>query len=822
MEHNYFADIILPVPLPRLFTYQITEDWIQEIEIGSRVIVPFGNKKIYSGLVYSIHDSKPEEYETKEILSVLDNKPVVNEIQLNFWHWIAQYYMCTLGEVYKAALPSGLKLESETKVHYNSDWVSEVTLSKNENLILDHLASNKNSTIQELNNITGLKNSLPVIKSLLDRQALFVSEKLKDGFKPKTKKVILLAQEYHKEQKIQNAFTELSRAHKQLDVLMTFFTLAGGAHKENYSKAVDKQTLINKCNTSSTTINELIKKGIFIEIEEVVSRIHNGDHKLQSLHKLNKPQQKAFLRINELFKQKDAVLLHGVTSSGKTEIYIHLIKDQIKNGKKVLYLLPEIALTTQITSRLKMVFGGELGIYHSKYSDAERVEVWNDLLNNENYKVIIGVRSSIFLPFENLGLIIVDEEHENTYKQFDPAPRYNARDAAIVLANLHKAKVLLGTATPSLETYRNTETGKYGLVELFERFEGIKMPQMIVANLKDEYRRKRMQSHFTPALVQEINTALDNNEQVILFQNRRGFSPYLECSQCTWVPKCDYCDVSMTYHKHNNQLVCHYCGNSHYLPKTCKACNSPALQTKGFGTEKIEEDIKILFPEAKVARMDLDTSRTRKSHETLIAKFEHGEVDILIGTQMISKGLDFDKVSVVGILNADSMLNYPDFRAYERSFQLMAQVSGRSGRKLKQGKVILQTSNPNNPVVLDVINNNFLNHYKAQLEERNAFKYPPFYRLIHLTIKHKNPKIVNQASDYLGEYLRGIFSHRVVGPQAPTISKIQNWHLQKIMLKIEAGVSLNKVKSLLQEAINTLVSHPGFKATVVQADVDPM
>jgi len=822
MELTYFADVILPVPLPRLFTYKIPEEWKSMVDIGVRVVVPFGKKKYYSGIVYSLHDIEPEDYVTKPIVSVLDQQAVVNELQLNFWNWIAQYYMCTLGEVYKAALPSGLKLESETKVHYNANWSTDVVLTQKENKILDFLSEKKTSTIHEINTVTELKNSLPIIKVLLDKEALFVSERLKDGYKPKTKMLVQLSVDYHHEQKLQNVFRELSRARKQLEVLMTFFTLIGGASKNNYLKLIDKSVLKEKCGSSPSVLNELIKKGIFIEVEEAVSRLNMGEISLMSIHELNIVQQQAKLEIDSCFNEKETVLLHGVTSSGKTEIYIHQIHEQLEKGKQVLYLLPEIALTTQITSRLKKVFGNKIGIYHSKYSDAERVEVWNDIINHDNYKVVIGVRSSIFLPFDNLGLIIVDEEHENTYKQFDPAPRYHARDAAMMLAHMHGAKVLLGTATPSIETYRNCEIGKYGLVELLERFEGIKMPNIITVNVREERRKKKMHSHFSPTLVEHVKLAIQNGEQAILFQNRRGFSPFVECAQCSWVPKCDYCDVSMTYHKHNSQLICHYCGHSYYLPQTCKACNSPSLQTKGFGTEKIEEDIKIMFPDVKVARMDLDTSRTRKSHETIIGSFERGEVDILIGTQMISKGLDFDKVSVVGILNADSMLNYPDFRAYERSFQLMAQVSGRAGRKHKQGTVILQTSNPDNPVVLDVINNNFIHHYHGQLEERESFKYPPFYRLIYLTIKHKNQNTVNQASDYFGQYLRGVFNDRVVGPQAPPISKIQNWHIRKVMLKLETGISLPKVKGLLRDAINTLVTHPGFKAVVVQADVDPM
>ena len=519
MKTVYFADIILPVPLPRLFTYEISEEWISHVEIGSRVIVPFGKKKIYSGIIYALHDTKPEDYETKEIISVLDETPVVNEIQLNFWNWIAQYYMCTLGEVYKAALPSGLKLESETKVHYNNEWVAEEKLSAKENIVLDYLSENKTATVQELNNLTDLKNSLPIVKSLLEREAVFISERLKDGYKPKTKKVIRLSEDYYKEQKIQNAFTDLGNAKKQLEVFMTFFTLIGGANSSNFSKYVDKNELRDKSNASSTQIKELIKKGYLVEEEEQISRLTKSNDSLRGVHDLSESQQNAYDQIKTHFADKNAVLLHGVTSSGKTEIYIHLIKEQLEQGKKVLYLLPEIALTTQITARLKKVFGNELGIYHSKYTDAERVEVYDDILKNNNYKVVVGVRSSVFLPFDNLGLIIIDEEHENTYKQFDPAPRYHARDAAMVLAHHHGAKVLLGTATPSLESYQNAQLGKYGLVELFERYEGIKMPHIITVNVREERRKKKMNSHFSPVLVQHINEALENNEKVILFQN---------------------------------------------------------------------------------------------------------------------------------------------------------------------------------------------------------------------------------------------------------------------------------------------------------------
>ncbi|WP_068474772.1 replication restart helicase PriA [Saccharicrinis aurantiacus] len=820
--YKIFADIILPVPLPRLFTYAVPWDIAENLEVGMRVIVPFGKKKFYSGVVYQLHDNEPQDYEVKEIGTVLDETPVVTITQLNFWQWIADYYMCTLGEVYKAALPAGLKLESETKIHYNADWEKEEALTQKESQILDILQEKKVASIQELNNLSEIKNALPTVKRLLDKEALFVSEKLKDGFKPRTQKIIGISAKYQKEQMLQNAFTQLGRAKKQLEVLMTLLTLIGGAHPENFAKTITRDLLKKKCDTTGAAIRQIVQKGILEETDEIISRLNQSDTQIKELHPLTSEQEKAYVEIKAQYREKDAVLLHGVTSSGKTEIYIHLIEEQIKLGNQVLYLLPEIALTTQITQRLKAVFGNKLGVYHSKYSDAERVEVWDDILKKNNYQVIIGVRSSIFLPFDKLGLIIIDEEHENTYKQFDPAPRYHARDTAIVLAAMHKAKVLLGTATPSIETYYNTQIGKFGLVELFNRYEGIQMPEIITSNVREERRKKRMVTNFSPILIDEVRGALAKNEQVILFQNRRGFSPYIECNQCAWVPKCDYCDVSMTYHKHNNQLICHYCGHSYFLPRTCKACESHELETKGFGTEKIEEDVKLMLPEASVLRMDLDTARTRKAHEKIINSFQSGEVDILIGTQMISKGLDFDNVSIVGILNADSMLNYPDFRAFERSFQLMSQVSGRAGRKNKQGKVILQTTNPDNPVILDVINNNFKNHYNEQLAERELFKYPPFYRLVYFTVRHKNNRLAEQVADYFTNYLRSIFDSRVIGPQEPPISKIQNWHLRKVMVKIEKGASLKKVKELINQAIIASLSHPAFKAAQIQIDVDPM
>ena len=820
-SQNQFVDIILPVPLPRLFTYSIPEDLVSMVEVGKRVVVSFGKKKSYSGIVFKQHNNEPKEYETKPILSVLDSAPIVNNEQLRFWQWLADYYQCTLGEVYKAALPSGLKMESETNVIYNAEFVADHPLSPNEDKILDIVSAKKVCTINELNQLSGLKNCLPVLKRLLDNNALFVNEKLKEGFKAKTEKVLSLCDKFRNEESMQAAFDNLSRAPKQLELLMAFLTMCGGVNKANEGVIVIRQDLLKKNNASPSTLKELITKDIICESERNIDRLDLTEKEKHEAHPLNEAQQDAYQQIQGAFTTKDVCLLHGVTSGGKTEIYIHLIEEQLKKGKQVLYLLPEIALTTQITTRLKKHFGNLLGIYHSKFADAERVEVWNNLLEQKTYQIILGVRSSIFLPFQNLGLIIVDEEHENTYKQFDPAPRYHARDAAIVLANIFGAKTLLGTATPSVESYFNAQQGKYALIELTQRFEGIQMPEIIAVDTREARRKKKMNSHFSPVLLQHMDEALANGEQVILFQNRRGFSPFIECGQCAWVAKCVNCDVSMTYHKHFNQLVCHYCNHTEKLPDVCPACHSPAIETRGFGTEKIQEEMSILYPDYKVARMDLDTTRSKSAYDKIISKFEEGKVQILIGTQMISKGLDFENVRLVGILNADNMLNYPDFRAFERSFQLMTQVSGRAGRKHKRGLVILQTSNPEHPVIMDVINHNFSNHYQGQIEERRTFKYPPFHRLIYITVKHKDQQITNQAAYFIAKQLTTLLGNRVLGPQAPVINRIQNQFIKKVLIKVEKKASPVKVKQLIQEVIFSLQSQQAYRYVTFQIDVDP-
>jgi len=817
-----YTDVILPLALANTYTYRLPEELAASVRTGMRVVVPFGNKKIYTAIVYDLHNRKPENFEPKEILALLDKEPVVRKNQLKFWEWIAQYYQCTLGEVFKAAIPSGLKLESETIISIVPDFEAESPLKPREQQILDILSSHGSMTVSELNKEVDLKNVLPLAKRLMDLGAIAINEEVKERYKPKTETYIRLSEYYAGSEKLESVFNELARAKKQLDLLM-FYLHQSHFFVKNGLLEISKKELLEKSGASLPVLNVLLEKGIFETYQKEIGRLEfSRKTETQPIHALTEEQQRAYHEIMELFRQKQTVLLHGVTSSGKTELYIHLIEEVLKIGKQVLFLLPEIALTAQITSRLKRVFGNKLGIYHSRFSDAERVEIWNNLLNNKGYQVILGVRSSVFLPFRELGLVIVDEEHENTYKQFDPAPRYHARNAAIVLASMSGAKVLLGSATPSIESYYNAQTGKFGLVELSTRFEGIQMPEILIADTKEARRKKEMQLHFTPLLFQQMKNALERKEQIILFQNRRGFAPYMECKSCACVPKCKNCDVSLTYHKMIDQLTCHYCGYTIPVPVTCPACGNPALETKGFGTEKIEEEVAELFPEVRVARLDLDTARSRKSYEKIITDFENGKIDVLVGTQMISKGLDFERVRVVGILNADSLLNYPDFRSYERAFQLMAQVSGRAGRKNNRGIVVLQTGEPSHILIHQVKQNNFCEMYSVQLEERQLFKYPPFFRLIYIHVKGRDFDIVGKAAEYLAQGLRNVFGNRVYGPDKPVITRIQNLHIKKIVLKIEQEASFEKAKQLLNEVSNHTLANAAFKSVFIQVDVDPV
>ncbi len=821
-NNKIYADIIRPVPLPKLFTYLVSDDIKSKGLKGKRVIVQFGKKKYYTGIVKNISFQEPD-YEIKEIITVLDEKPIISDIQFQLWDWIAEYYMCTLGDVFKAALPSGLKLESETNIILKPE-TDYSGISEKEELVIGLLTNEDSLPINKLEKETDF-NILPVIKKLVDKGIVTAEEWVKKKYIPKYEDYISLPHELKNKAYLSEVLDKVKRAKKQSELLMSFIYMTKhGSDRFTGLESADeflKKDLLKHSGASQASLKALIDKGYLKLQKKEVSRIARFDHKIEENSELNEDQKRAKKEIKKSFREKDTVLLHGVTSSGKTEIYIELIKEQLKEGKQVLYLLPEIALTAQITTRLSKIFGDKLGVYHSKFNDNERVEVWKSL-QDKKYEIILGVRSSVFLPFENLGLIIVDEEHENTYKQFNPAPRYNARDVSIVASKIHGAKVLLGTATPAIESYFNAKTGKYGLVELFTRYKDISLPEIEIADIKEARRKLQMKSLFAPALLNNLKQTLENKEQVILFQNRRGFSPFTECEACGYIPKCENCDVSLTYHKYTNQLVCHYCGYSERSGKICKACDSPAMTTRGFGTQKIEDEIKTFFPEVKVARMDTDSTGSKKAYQKIIYEFETGKTDILIGTQMVSKGLDFDNVSLVGIMNADNMLNFPDFRAFERSFQLMAQVSGRAGRKNKQGKVIIQTSDKDHPIIKNVIENDYSAMFISQSVIRKQFKYPPFYRLIQMTVKHKQKHIVDQAAEQLAKELRVVFGERILGPEYPVISWIKTWYIKVILIKLEKELSHKKAKELINKTINTVKSIDKFKYVQFISDVDPM
>jgi primosomal protein N' (replication factor Y) len=820
IQEEKFTDVILPFPIPQLFTYAVPLEMETAIGIGKRAVVQFGAKKYYTSIIANIHANKPQDFEVKELISVIDEIPVVNELQLQFWQWISDYYMCSMGEVMKASLPVGLKLESETHVFYNHSFDAFENLNDSELLVIELLRSCNTLSIQEVITKTRKKNILFIIKSLYDKGALYLEESLKSGFKAKTQTFVRLTEQAKDEIWLNQQIENLNRAGKQKDLLLCFIRLSGSFEQSSVSE-VSKKILLESAETTSSVLKKLIDKGILEVYNHEISRINNSDTFAKQIATLSSPQQNALDSIKLLFEKMDTVLLHGVTSSGKTEIYLHLIQQTLEQGKQVLYLLPEIAITTQIINRLRKHFGNKVGVYHSKFSDNERVEIWNRLSvpSAESYQVIIGVRSSVFLPFSNLGLIIVDEEHETSFKQYDPAPRYNARDISLVLAKLHQAKVLLGTATPSVETYYNATNGKYGLVNLVERFSGVKMPEINLVNMRVARKKNRVQSHFSTELLNHIGLSLEKAKQVILFQNRRGFSPYIECAECGWIPKCNNCDVTLTYHKFLNQLVCHYCGYALQIPSRCKECSMPSIQTMGFGTEKIEEELSIFFPTARIARMDLDSTRGKHAHEEIISTFENQQVDILVGTQMVTKGLDFAHVGLVGILNADNMLNFPDFRAFERSFQLMVQVSGRAGRKDERGKVIIQTSSPGHPIISNIISNDYLSMYQTQIEERTEFHYPPLYRLIRFTLKHKNADTCIAISDDLTQQFRLFLGNRVIGPDKPLISRIQNLHLRSILLKLERNAPISRIKKQLLETISKVQNK--YKSVQISIDVDP-
>ena len=747
-----FVNVILPLPLDGVFTYSVPQSLEEQVKMGVRVLVPLGRNKTYVGIISEVHDKKPEGYQTKDILQVLDSCPILLDAQLHLWQWIADYYMAPIGEVFKAAFPAGLKAE--------------------------------------------------------------------DGYRPRTETYIELSQKFRNEAAIHVALNMLQRASKQLTAFIDYLALSGW--DKNEPQEITRDELLNQGH-SLPTLTALVKRGLLQTYEREVGRLNlGGEPCFEKIKPLSQVQQDAFNKIQFSFLKKNVTLLHGVTSSGKTEIYIHLIRQTLEQKKQVLYLLPEIALTVQMMERLQRVFGNRLGIYHSKYSDAERVEIWQKQLSTHPYDVILGARSAVFLPFQDLGLVIVDEEHETSYKQQDPMPRYHARSAAIMLAQMFGAKTLLGTATPSLETYHNAKTGKFGIVELFQRYQGIELPEIQIVDIKDLQHRKMMNGPFSPILLSKVREALERGEQVILFQNRRGYAPVVECKQCGWVPHCQHCDVSLTFHRHLNQLSCHYCGYTYQVPTECPNCGCIHLQTRGYGTEKIEAEVHDIFPEARIARMDLDTTRSRQAYERIIGDFSSGRTNLLIGTQMISKGLDFDKVSVVGILNADSMLNYPDFRAYEHAFMMMSQVGGRAGRRGKRGLVILQTKSPELPLIQQVVHNDYAAFYRLLIAERQQFKYPPFYRLIYVFLKHRDDRTVETASIEMVSRLRQWFGARALGPDKPSVSKVKSLSIRKLVLKFEPGIDMSEVRKYLALAQQQMLQDKRYSSLQIYFDVDPL
>ncbi len=839
---TYFVDVILPLAVPNLYTYRVPFELNDAIAIGQRVVVQFGRGKLYSALVRTIHENPPKQYAAKYIDSILDEHPIVHAKQFELWDWMSQYYMCNIGDVMVAALPGGLRLASETKIVLSLEYSKKIAdvnlkISDKEVLIIDALEVKNVLTLQDISQIIEQKTVYPIIKSLIEKGIVLIQEELKEKFRPKIETYVRITDQADNEDNLKIIFDTLERkAHKQLDVVMAYVTLSKRYSKERVE--VKKSDIMKMIEGAEAALKSLVKKNIFELYDREVGRLANYDseNKISALNEiqlqvLNSIKKQFFGKdpeesTSDIAQTKDVVLLHGVTSSGKTEIYVKLIEEALAKGKQVLYLLPEIALTTQIINRLRKYFGDTVGVYHSKFNENERVEIWNDVLNsrseNSKFQIILGARSALFLPFSNLGLVIVDEEHDTSYKQYNPAPRYNARDGAIYLSHIHKAKTLLGSATPCLESYFNAQEGKYGFAEITQRFGGVQMPEIEIADVKEATRKKQMKSHFSPLLLDTVTLALEKKEQVILFQNRRGFAPQLECNMCAWVPQCSNCDVSLTYHKVSNQLRCHYCGYSIKPPSKCAACGDTDLKMKGFGTEKIEEELNIFYPRAKIARMDLDTTRSKFAHQHIIQDFEEGNIDILVGTQMVTKGLDFDNVSMVGILNADSMLNFPDFRSFERSYQLMAQVSGRAGRKNKRGKVIIQTQNPEHSIIQEVIANDYLSMYTNQLIDRKEFNYPPYFRLIEITVIHKDVNMVNVAAKYLADALKHHFSKRVLGPEFPIISRIRNLYHKNILLKIERDASVNQVKKIVSELLIKFKSNADYKSVRIQIDVDPM
>ena len=828
--HTFFVDVILPLPLEARFTYRVPQVMNGRIAFGMRVIVPFGNSKLYAAIVERVHEEAPKQFSVKYVLDVIDDRPVISEAQYRLWQWMAEYYMCTIGEVMAASLPSALRLASETKVKIHPEFDGDVSvLTPYELNVVELLIHRETMTVAEVGKTLQVAKVMPIIKSLVDKRAVITDEEIRNPYKPKKETVISLVPPCNQEPAFMELLDKLNAkpsTAQQADTLLAFMMQTREGNRYHFDAAVPKSKLVKAENVSPSSLQTLIKKGILKSEERVVSRLVDVTMDSAAEVSLSEPQEHAYQEIKQRFEQFPVTLLHGVTGSGKTEIYIKLIDEVLKQGKQVLYLLPEIALTSQIVNRLRKYFGDRVGVYHSRFNEYERVEIWNRVLSGgeyedtSKYQLILGARSALLLPYKDLGLVIVDEEHDSSYKQIDPAPRYHARDTAVMLAQIHGAKTLLGTATPSLESYFNVQLHKFGLVELMQRYADSKLPDIYTVNMSLATKRKEVEGLFSHFLIEQMAMALERKEQIILFQNRRGYAVRMICHTCESMPKCQYCDVTLTYHKKTNLLKCHYCGYAIEVPRECPTCHSTDIEMKGFGTEQVEDTLATIFPEARIARMDLDTTRSKNAYQQIITDFEQHKTDILVGTQMVTKGLDFDRVSVVGILNADALISFPDFRAFERAFQLLSQVSGRAGRREVPGKVVIQTFQPNHPALRYVESNDFMAMYTSQIEERKRFRLPPITRMVKVTLKHPEEQTVLAAAVQLQSLLREVFAGNVMGPAAPLVSRIQNYFLQDFWIKMNRDHTLMAKKQQLSEVIRQFKQIPMFKKVRVVVNVD--
>lgn len=827
---TFFVDVILPLPLEARFTYRVPQAMNGRIAFGMRVIVPFGNNKLYAAVVESVHENAPKQFSVKYVLDVIDERPVVSEAQYRLWQWIADYYMCTIGEVMAAALPSALRLASETKVKIHPEFDGDISvLTPYELDVVELLLHRETMTVAEVAKSLQVAKVMPIIKSLVDKRAIITDEEIHNPYKPKKETVIKLSPPYNQESEFMQLLDRLNakaNTSSQADTLLGFMMLTRQGNRYHFDAEIPKTVLQNAEHVSQSSLQTLLKKGVLQSEEHVISRLAEYAGVQSEEVQLSEPQEKAYQEIKQSFEEHPVTLLHGVTGSGKTEIYIKLIDEVLKQGKQVLYLLPEIALTSQIVNRLRKYFGDRVGVYHSRFNEYERVEIWNRVLSGggdddtSKFQLILGARSALLLPYKDLGLVIVDEEHDGSYKQMDPAPRYHARDAAVMLAQIHGAKTLLGTATPSLESYYNVQLRKFGLVELMQRYADSHLPDIYTVNMSLATKRHEVQGLFSHFLIEQMAQALERKEQIILFQNRRGYAVRMICHTCESMPKCQYCDVTLTYHKKTNLLKCHYCGYAIEVPHECPTCHSTDIEMKGFGTEQVEDTLAAIFPEARIARMDTDTTRSKNAYQQIITDFEQHKTDVLVGTQMVTKGLDFDRVSVVGILNADALISFPDFRAFERAFQLLSQVSGRAGRKEVPGKVVIQTFQPHHPALRYVESNDFMAMYTSQIAERQKFRLPPITRMVKITLKHTEEQTVMAAAQQLQGMLRELFAGNVMGPAAPLVARIQNYFLQDFWIKLSRDNTLTAKKQRLREVLRQFKQLPAFKKVRVVVNVD--